>query len=904
MNENDILMHYGTPHYNGIPHSGRYEYGSGENPYQRTNDFYGMYKKLRYEGLSDNDIAVQFDISVNELRKMRSIAAEQDRLSRINQVKKLKEKGYSNVKIGEMLGIGESTVRELYSASQKENANKTEKLRNSLKDVVEKKGMIDIGTGVELELGTTQTRLKTAVKMLEDEGYETYSIYVEQANNPGQYTTVKVLCKPGTEKSYVLQNKDKIETVTDSMTLSRDEIDITEYPSSISSNRVFIRYADGTGTNTDGLTKDGVIELRRGVKDLDLGNSNYAQVRIAVDGTHYLKGMAMYSDDIPDGFDVVFNTNKTSDIPKMKVLKALKDDEDLPFGAKIKANGQYHYIDENGERKLGAINKVNEEGDWDTWSKTLSSQMLSKQNVPLIKRQLNLSLAEKKEEYDTIMSLTNPVIKKQLLNAFASDLESSAVDLKAAALPGQKSHVILPFNDLKETEIYAPNYKNGERVVLIRYPHGGLFEIPELVVNNKKSSAKDIIGNAIDAVGINSKVAERLSGADFDGDTVLVIPVNDKVKISTAPPLKALKGFDPKDIYKLPDDAPKMKSQTKQNEMGKVSNLITDMTIKGASYDEISKAVKHSMVVIDAEKHHLDYKKSYKDNDIAALKAKWQGIDPKTGALKGASTLISRASGEQHIPERELVNKYGKKTYTADPDTGEFIFKPTGRTYTDKNGKTHLATETVATMAITKNAFDISSGTQKEAAYATYANKLKSLANTCRKDALALKGLEYSPSAAKIFKNEVESLDAKLGLALKNAPRERKAQLVTAAKVESLKKDNPNVDKEYLKKYKQQTLTNARIAAGANKSEVSIKITENEWKAIQSGAITTSKLTKIINNTNLDDLKKLATPRVEKGLTNAQIALIKSMEKSGFTTSEIAERIGKSASTVNKYLRE
>ena len=54
---------------------------------------------------------------------------------------------------------------------------------------------------------------------------------------------------------------------------------------------------------------------RRGVADLDLGDSHYAQVRILVDGTHYLKGMAMYSDDMPDGADIVFNTNKHTGTP-------------------------------------------------------------------------------------------------------------------------------------------------------------------------------------------------------------------------------------------------------------------------------------------------------------------------------------------------------------------------------------------------------------------------------------------------------------------------------------------------------------------------------------------------------------------------------------------------------------
>ena len=85
-----------------------------------------------------------------------------------------------------------------------------------------------------------------------------------------------------------------------------------------------------------------------------------------------------------------------------------------------------------------------------------------------------------------------------------------------------------------------------------------------------------------------------------------------------------------------------MKEQTKQTEMGKISNLITDMTLKGASDDEIERAVKHSMVVIDAVKHHLDYKQSYIDNNIDELKAIYQA--KPTGRNGGASTLISRAS--------------------------------------------------------------------------------------------------------------------------------------------------------------------------------------------------------------------------------------------------------------------
>lgn len=165
------------------------------------------------------------------------------------------------------------------------------------------------------------------------------------------------------------------------------------------------------------------------------------------------------------------------------------------------------------------------------------------------------------------------------------------------------------------------HFRDGEEVVLIRYPHGGTFEIPRLKVNNKVPDAKKTLHNAQDAIGINAKVAERLSGADFDGDTVLVIPTS-TAKIKTSKPLDGLKDFDPQRDYKAYPGMPEVKGSgfNKQQQMGNVSNLITDMTIKGATPDELARAVRHSMVIIDAEKHNLNYKQSAIDNNIAELK--------------------------------------------------------------------------------------------------------------------------------------------------------------------------------------------------------------------------------------------------------------------------------------------
>jgi hypothetical protein len=699
----------------------------------------------------------------------------------------------------------------------------------------------------------------------------------------------------------------------------------------VDSKRVAIRYADDGGAD-----KDGVIELRRGVADISLGNAKYAQVRIGVDGTHYLKGMAMYSDDLPKGVDLLFNTNKHSDVPKKEVLKSMKKDKesgeidpDNPFGSTVR---QKHYTDADGKKQLSALNIVYEEGDWGKWSKTLSSQVLSKQAPKLAKKQLDLAFNAKKEEFDEIMSLTNPTVKKFLLSGsnnltgFAADCDSASVHLKAAALPRQSSHVILPIPNMKVTEIYAPNYRDGERVVLIRYPHGGIFEIPQLIVNNKQKDAKRLIGQAIDGVGIHPKVAELLSGADFDGDTVLVIP-NAKGAIKTSSALKALINFDPKESYKPYDGMITIdggvwnekerkadyggklpKSKTKQQKMGDVSNLITDMTIKGAPPDEIAYAVKHSMVVIDSEKHSLDYKRSYVENRIAFLKKRYQGKENG-----GASTLISRASSQKHVQARKerIDPETGKKYYEytgegftkvkyRDPNTG--VLKETTLSNATKKGYDVLSSREVkrtirsTKMAEEDDAFNLSSGTPMESTYAVHANKLKGLANDARKESINTPPMRYSPSAKKTYEKEVASLNAQLSLALRNKPLERQAQLFANKVVATRKENNPEMTPEELKKIKGQALMEGRMRTGAKKDN--IVISDREWEAIQAGAVSNNILTQILNNTDLDKVKRLATPRATTTLTTTKLSRAKSMLEAGRTQAEVADALGISTSTL------
>lgn len=895
----DELMHYGTPR-----HSGRYPWGSGENPYQSSTGLYGMAKQLKSQGMSDKEIAESFSMSTREYKSAYSNAKNEVRAANRAEALRLKDKGYSNTAIGKRMGVNESTVRSWMDEDIAERSSISKNTAKALKSAVDDKKYIDIGGGVENQMGISRTALDNAVKMLKDEGYTVHYIQTEQLGT-GHKTSIKVLAPPDTTYSEVWNHKADIEFPGFHSDDKGRTIDKIGKPVSISSKRIKINYAEEGGKD-----KDGVIELRRGVDDISLGKAKYAQVRIAVDGTHYLKGMAMYRDDMPDGVDIIFNTNKAKGTPMLgekdnSVLKPMKKDQDNPFGATIKGErelilAQRYYTDKNGKRQQSAINIVNEEGDWNTWRKSLSSQMLSKQSPMLAKKQLKLAYDLKQDEFDSIMKLENPVIRQQLLDKFADGCDSASVHLKAAGLPRQASKVILPFPSMKENEVYAPSFRDGEEVVLIRYPHGGTFEIPRLKVNNKVPDAKKTLHNAQDAIGINAKVAERLSGADFDGDTVLVIPTS-TAKIKTSKPLDGLKDFDPQRDYKAYPGMPEVKGSgfNKQQQMGNVSNLITDMTIKGATPDELARAVRHSMVIIDAEKHNLNYKQSAIDNNIAELKKKYQG-----GSNRGASTIISRASATAYVPVRkEITNtKYmtddEKKRYSK----GEKIYRETGETYiSKKTGKEVKRISKSTKMAETSDANTLSSGYLIETVYSEHANKLKALANKARAESRSTDYIPYSKEAHVKYKDQVDSLNSKLNIALKNRPLERKAQLVANAKVKNVYAANPDMDSDDLKKLKGRCLTEARLQTGASKQQ--IKIEPKEWEAIQAGAISTNKLKSIVQNSDLDVLKQLAMPREMRGVTPAQESRIKVLESRGYTLAEIADAVGVSTGTITNVLQ-
>lgn len=891
------LMHYGTKR-----HSGRYPWGSGENPYQSENNFGGYVSAMRKAGLTDVEIAKLNGMSTTELRQKISVNKAERLAADQAKALEMRDRGYSVSEVARRMGRNESSIRNLLKPEMQERGNVVKNVVEAIKSALSRDKYIDIGIGSESYLGISRERLRTAVAELKKQGYEVFDIQVEQPFSPGKYTNVQTIAPPGTTIQEVYKNKNDISTIHKySEDQGRTFLGI-EPPRSIDSKRIEVVYAENGGTN-----KDGVIELRPGVPELSLGDSKYSQVRISVDGTHYLKGVAIYSNDLPKGVDIRFNTNKSQSVGKKGAMKALKDDPDNPFTSTIR---QKHYTDSNGKQQLSALNIVGskdgsgEEGSWGEWSRNISSQVLSKQPTALAKKQLGIAYDIQKSEYDSISSLTNPVVKKKLLESFADNADSASVHLKAAALPRQASHLILPVPNINPNQVYAPNYKNGEKVVLIRHPHGGKFEIPELTVNNNHKAAKNLLGNAKDAIGIHPSTAERLSGADFDGDTVIVIPQNKNnqgMNIRTSPALAGLKNFDPKISYKGYEGMKKIKPSYMQNQMGEVSNLITDMTIRGANQSELARAVRHSMVIIDSEKHGLNYKQSYIDNNISELKKKYQN-----SARGGASTLISRASSRQDVPLRKegRVNpETGKREYI-DPKTGEKLYTNTGETYTNKDGKVVTRTTTSTKMAETRDARTLSSGSPMENIYAEHANKLKSLANQARKDTLSIKNEPMSKSAKQTYAPEVESLTRKLNVALRNKPLERQAQLYASSVIARKKQDNPNMDNDTIKKIKTQALAEGRVRSGANKQ--AIDITPKEWEAIQAGAVSSSKLKQILDNVkDLTQVKQYATPKSQQtGMTPAKISRAKALLANGYTQAEVAAMLGVSTSTIWAALRK
>ena len=189
----------------------------------------------------------------------------------------------------------------------------------------------------------------------------------------------------------------------------------------------------------------------------------------------------------------------------------------------------------------------------------------------------------------------------------------------------------------------------------------------------------------------------------------------------------------------------------------------------------------------------------------------------------------------------------------------------------------------------------------KERAYANYANKMKAMANEARIELYNTGKLEYSPSARAAYDEEARHLTAQLNIALKNAPKERRAQLLANSRIKAKEQENPDMSKKDKKKYAQQELTRARLEVGAKRNN--IEISDREWEAIQAGAISDSMLTQILLYTDQDKFKERALPRQMTTLSDAKTAKIKAMNASGYSIEQMAKAVGVSPSTISKYIK-
>ena len=899
--QDEALSHIGRSVLDGAPiGSGRYRYGSGDSAYQHVKNFHTTVQELRRKGMRDTDIAKHLQMTTSELRSRISKNKEEMTAHEIARIKYLRyERGMSTTAIAKALygdEKKESTVRNRLKEGNALSEKKFEATSKALKEELEKNRMLDVGPGTELALGVSATRLKNVLTEMEKEGYTVHrKIAVDQYGKAtNQKTTIKVLTKDDVSDREIYEHLDEIKPA--GLTLYSEDKGETfkarKEPEVVHTDRVYIKYADDYNSAEDGRLMDGVIQIRPGVPDLNMGNANYVQGRIRVDNNHFMKGMIIYSDDIPEGYDVVYNTNRKKGAPLYKqegyigdtVFKKMKDDPANPFGANIKSDDDLvlavnrTWKDADGNEHESAIRIVNEEGNWNDWSRNISAQMLSKQPHALAKRQLDLTYASKREQLDDILALTNPTVKQKMLEDFADGCDSDAVHLKAYGFPGQAGKVILPVTTLPENQIYAPSYDNGTQVVLIRYPHASITEIPSLTVNNNHKDAKKILGQAIDAVGISPKTAQQLSGADFDGDTVYVIP-NNNGDIKFAKQYKELQDFDTKEAYPGYPGMKVISHQYQQKQMGVVTNLITDMTVAGAKSEELVRAIKHSMVIIDAEKHQLDWKRSEQENDIRGLIEKYQV--KQDGSVGGASTLISRAKSTTYLNQRRFK--------WIDPETGEKIFEETGKT----NWKGELLTEKSTQMADTKDARTLISGHNSpiERVYANYANQMKALALEARKALISTENLKYDPAANKHYAAEVKSLESKLRAAKMNAPLERQALILANVAVKQYIYDNPTIknDNGALKKLKGRTLNQKRLVTGAVKQRV--RFTDREWEAVQAGAVHHTFLKDLLRNADSKEVKQLAMPKERTTLSASRKGRIQSMLSMNYTQKEIASML-------------
>src|SRR5699024_3398393 len=239
----------------------------------RVNELKGSGKSEReILDIINSELPKEYQLGTTEFRVAQRRAKHDRRQLQYDRIRSLKEDGLTATEIGREMGLNESTVRSILNSGVTERVGRAEEIAKTLKDEVDRKGMIDISEGAERVLGVTEGQLDEAAYILEAEyGYKRYGVGVKNTTNPRQQTNTTVLAKPEFDQKYAYQHQDQIQALGDYHFDSDTGVARKlQRPSSLDSSRVAVRYAEDGG-----IDKDGVIEIRRGVADLDLGKSHY-----------------------------------------------------------------------------------------------------------------------------------------------------------------------------------------------------------------------------------------------------------------------------------------------------------------------------------------------------------------------------------------------------------------------------------------------------------------------------------------------------------------------------------------------------------------------------------------------------------------------------------------------------
>ena len=183
--DEDNLTHYGMPR-----RSGRYPWGSGDNPYQHSADFMARVQSLKKSNATAVDestgeiltgeraIAKIMGLSnTKELRVQYALAKDEKRTYDVQTAKSMRADGKSLDEIAKAMGFkNDSSVRSLLNDQTASKMNKSKKTADTLKQCLKEKlkddpkAVLDVGVGVERELGISKEKLNEALYIMQQEG--------------------------------------------------------------------------------------------------------------------------------------------------------------------------------------------------------------------------------------------------------------------------------------------------------------------------------------------------------------------------------------------------------------------------------------------------------------------------------------------------------------------------------------------------------------------------------------------------------------------------------------------------------------------------------------------------------------------------------------------------------------